>query len=78
MFQLEEIFLDKKYVHETLGITKERKRELRLSVEHALVEYDSQLEAAQVYLKECKHMNEVYWCIYHASMFMQKLKRVIS
>ncbi len=73
-FQLEEIYPDEKYVHKCLGITKERKKELCKSTEHALVEYDCQLEAAQVYLKECKHMNEVYWCIHHASMFMKNLK----
>jgi len=45
-FKLEEIYPDEKYVHESLGITKERKKELRKSTEHALVEHDCQLEAA--------------------------------
>jgi hypothetical protein len=77
-FQLSEINYDATYVPETLGITDERRMVLRKKVEHALVEYESQTEAANEYLKECKHFNEVYWCIYHAACFMENLRDVKS
>lgn len=64
-YKLELIESDEKYISGTLGIPDVRRKQLERLVEHAMIDCENVTDAPNIYLKHCKHFNEVYYCIFH-------------
>ena len=56
---------DAEELHKVLGITDKRIEDIEKSVEKAIDEKETIAEAAQIFLKDCKHINEAYVAIFY-------------